>query len=94
MKLIGRERLTDFVNKHSDVSSWIGCWIVEVENASWRTPNDIKAGFSSASFLAKNSVIFNVKGNKYRLAVIVAYATQIVVVTWIGTHAEYSRKNF
>ena len=94
MKLLGRERLIEFSEKHSDASNWIYCWIGEIENASWRAPNDIRAGYASASFLANNTVIFNVKGNKYRLATIIAYATQIVVVRWIGTHAEYSRRKF
>jgi len=69
-------------------------WEAEVTGASWRTPSDIKSQYASASFLADNTVIFNVKGNKYRMATTVAYNTQLVVVRWVGTHAEYSRSQF
>ena len=94
MKLLGRERLAEFSNTHSDASNWIDRWVVEIENANWRTPNDVRSGFVSASFLRNNIVIFNVKGNTYRLVTTIAYATHIVIVKWIGTHADYSRRKF
>jgi len=54
---------------------------------------DIKERYRSASFLADNTVIFNVKGNSFRLEVRIAYKTQVLSVTWVGTHAEYDRHN-
>jgi mRNA interferase HigB len=53
----------------------------------------MKNRYAAASFLAGNIVIFNIKGNDYRLEVTVAYRTGIVVVDWIGTHAEYDARN-
>lgn len=93
MRVVGRSRLDAFCQRHSDARRWIENWLAEVEAASWRSPNEIKRRYSSVSFLAGNTVIFNVKGNDYRLEVTVAYKTAVVVVNWIGTHAEYGRRN-
>lgn len=56
------------------------------------SPQDIKNRYASASFLANNKVVFNVRGGNYRLVTVIAYQTSIVVVEWIGTHAEYTKK--
>ncbi len=60
---------------------------------SWETPQRIKARYASASFLPSNVVIFNVRGNAYRLEVHVAYRNRIVTVLWLGTHREYDERN-
>ena len=60
----------------------------------WRTPAEVKARYVSASFLANNRVVFNLKGNKYRLDTKIAYQVGVVLVKRIGTHAEYSRWTF
>ena len=91
MKLIGRETIEYFATEHADTRGPLRSWIVEVETAGWRSSQDIKAQYASASFLADNVVIFNIKGNSYRLVVQVAYKTSVVVVKWVGTHAEYSK---
>jgi len=93
MRLLGRERLQAFCDKHANARKWIENWLAEVEAGVWSTPNDIKERYNSASILADNTVIFNVKGNDYRLEVTVAYNTGVVVVNWVGTHAEYDKRN-
>ena len=92
MRLVGRQKLDDFCREHADARSWIAGWIAEVESASWRTPHEIKALYPSASFVGENIVIFNVKGNHYRLEASLAYQTGVLVVRWIGTHPEYSKR--
>jgi mRNA interferase HigB len=92
MKLVGRELLEEFVLKHADARGWIGSWAAEVESANWGNSQEIRARYASASLLANNTIIFNVKGNNYRLETKVAYKTSIVLVIWIGTHAEYSKR--
>jgi mRNA interferase HigB len=92
MRVVGRETLVHFRDQHADVRDWIDNWLADVESAQWRTPQDIKRTYSTASFLSANLVIFNVKGNNYRLEVQVAYQTGIVVIRWAGTHAEYTRR--
>ena len=93
MKLIGREELNKFTKKHSDAKGWVGAWVSEVESAQWGNPQDIKERYRSASFLANNTVIFNVKGKNYRLEVQVGYRSTTVIVKWIGTHAEYNKRH-
>ncbi len=66
--------------------------VVDVGGSRWRTPQDIKDKYASASMLERNTVIFNVRGNEYRLVTVVAYQTGVVVVEWIGTHTEYTKK--
>ena len=93
MRVIGRDKLDEFCRAHADARPWIEGWLAEVRGAQWATPQDIKESFRSASFLADNVVIFNVKGNRYRLEVVVAYSTKVVVARWIGTHAEYTKRS-
>ena len=92
MRIVGRDKLDEFTGAHADARPWIENWIADAEAARWRTPQDIKEHYASASFLAGNVVIFNVNGNHYRLEVQVAYNTGIVVIRWAGTHAEYSKR--
>lgn len=91
MLIVGRDKLHEFQGHHADARTWIDNWIADVGKASWKTPQDIRSNYASASFLADNVVIFNVKGNRYRLEVLVAYKTGTVVIRKITTHAEYSK---
>ena len=81
-----------FTSKHVDARSWIDNWIADVEGSSWKTPQDIKASYPAASFVHK-VVIFNVRGNNYRMEVKVAYNMGVVQVIWAGTHREYDERN-
>lgn len=80
MLIVGRDRLDEFTKAHADARAWIENWIADVEAVGWRAPQDIKDRYASASFLADRVVIFNVKGNRYRLEVQVAYNTAVIVV--------------
>jgi mRNA interferase HigB len=93
MKVLDRERLERFSRRHADARRWIENWLADVESAAWGTPQDIRRRHASASFLPGGVVIFNVKGNSYRLEVTVAYRTGVVVIDWIGTHREYDERN-
>lgn len=93
MKIVGRNRLDDHCAKHPDARSWIDNWLEDVEAAAWTTPHDLKRRYPSVSVLGGGLVIFNVKGNEYRLEARVAYKTGIVVVLWVGTHSEYYERN-
>ena len=94
MKVLARNKLTDFMRKHASSRKALEAWFAEAERSDWQTPQDIKGRFSSADFLANNRVIFNIKGNHFRLVVKVRYQGGIVVVEWVGTHAEYSKQTF
>ncbi len=94
MKVVGREILEAFKRKHADSRSRIDAWVAEVEEAAWKSPNDIRARYASASFVGDNRVVFNIKGNNYRLDTKVAFKPQVVLVKRIGTHAEYDSWEF
>ena len=94
MRIINRELIDEFIRKHADARNSINSWLYEVKYADWRSSQDIKDRYAKASFLGNNQVIFNIKGNDYRMVVKVAYHTQTVFIQWIGTHAEYNKKKF
>ena len=91
MRLVGRQLLDDFAMRHAEIRSPLSVWICEVEEAEWKGPADVKARYPSASFLGDNRIIFNVKGNKFRVETKVNYDVKVVLATRIGTHAEYSK---
>jgi mRNA interferase HigB len=94
VKISGRNRLLEFSCKHSNAKKALDAWFYEAESADWKTPQDIKNRYSSADFLANNRVIFNIKGNHFRLVVKVRYQNGIVLIEWVGTHADYDKKRF
>lgn len=93
MRVAGRDRLDAFCRKHGDARAWIENWLADVEPVSWATPQDLRDRYASASFLPGGVVVFNVKGNTYRLEVDVAYRTGVISVRWIGTHRAYDERN-
>lgn len=94
MRVIGLGLLSAFCDEHADCRKWISNWVRDVKQSTWATTHDIKSRYPTASFLASNVVIFNVRGNDYRLEVQVTLAVGVVVVKWIGTHAEYTKRKF
>jgi mRNA interferase HigB len=93
MRIAGRERLELFCRMHADARGWMERWLADVELAVWTKPQDIRNQYAAASFLGDGVVIFNVKGNAYRLEVAVAYRTGTVSIRWAGTHREYDARN-
>ena len=93
MRVFNYATLRDFFERHADAKDPLLAWFDETTNANWQTPLDIKGRFSSADFVEGNRVIFNIKGNKYRLVVAVRYEFHAVYVRFIGTHAEYDKVN-
>ena len=91
MRLLGRDALYEFAQKHADSASHIEAWSAEIKEARWATPQQLKERYPKASILGKNRVVFNLNGNRYRLLVILNYTVGLAVVERIGTHAQYSR---
>jgi len=93
MKTIGIKILVDYCTKEGkgDAKIAITSWIKIVQNANWRSPLDIKSQWPKASIIAHNRVVFNIAGNKHRLIVKVNYEAKVVIVRFVGTHAEYNR---
>jgi mRNA interferase HigB len=94
MNVIKRKTLIEYGKSHGDAKGQLDAWYDEAVKARWTGPQEIKARYASASFLHKNIVVFNIKGNRYRLVVKVEYQSQIVYVKWFGSHAEYDKQTF
>jgi mRNA interferase HigB len=91
MRIISRKMLRVFWERHPHAQQALQAWYHDARQATWRTPADIKAVYRNASVLANNRVVFNVKGNRYRLVVVIQYQLGIVYVRFVGTHEEYDR---
>ncbi len=89
MRVIAVATLRAFWKSHPDAEQGLKAWYQEATNAAWTQPADVKAQFRNASVLKNRRVVFNIKGNDYRLVVAVAYKLQVVYVKFVGTHAEY-----
>lgn len=89
MRVIAVSTLRDFWKRHPDAEQPLKAWFEEVTKVSWTQPSDIKTQYGSASILKNRRVVFNIKGNDYRLIVAIAYRLQIVYVKFVGTHKEY-----
>ena len=79
--------------KHADCEQQLKVWFQETEKAEWQNPNDVILEYPSASILSDNRVVFNIKGNNYRLIVKINYDYQMVWIRFVGTHAEYDKIN-
>jgi len=92
MILVGLERLAVFAEGHSDARNWIDNWIAATKEAKWKAPGDVKSQYKSVDNLpGGKGLIFNVKGNAYRMQVKVNYAAGVALVVRIATHKEYLR---
>lgn len=91
MRVIAIGTLRAFWEAHPAAEQALKAWYDEAKAARWTTPADIRARYGSASFVANNRVVFNMKGNDYRLIVAVAYRFEAVFIKFIGTHAEYDK---
>lgn len=91
LRIISKKILRDFWGKHSESQQQLTSWFREVSKMEWKSPNDIKKEYPSASFLENNRVVFNIKGNKYRLIVRINYDYRMVWIRFIGTHADYDK---
>ncbi len=93
MRIIAKKILRGFWDIHPDSEQQLKSWYQETSKAEWISPRQIKKEYPTASFLADNRVIFNIKGNHYRLIVKISYDYKMVWIRFIGTHAEYDKIN-
>ena len=91
MRIIALGPLREFWRKHPDAEVPLRSWYAVASRADWRSPADVKDAYRSASFIADNRVVFNVKGNDYRLVAAVHYNRGMMYIRFIGTHREYDR---
>ena len=97
MIVIGAEVVETYLANHAGhkgikaARSQYEAWLYIVGRAQWRNPEDIKASYPKASILKASRVVFNIKGNDYRLIARLQYQAGIVAIRFFGTHAEYDK---
>jgi len=93
MRIIARKTLQTFWIKHPKSEKPLRAWFHEAKIARWKSFDEIKKQYPSADVLAGNRVVFDIKGNSFRLIVRIHYNTGIVFIRFIGTHSEYDKVN-
>ncbi len=91
MRIFTYKRLREFWERHPDAKQPLLAWYKDAEDADWDTPTAVKSRYPNASVIRNNRVVFNVKGNNYRLVVQINYPYRAVYIRFLGTHAEYDR---
>lgn len=93
MRIIKIAHLQAFAMEHADACAPLALWARDCRSATWKTPADVKAYARSADYVGNERWVFNIGGNKYRLVVAICFRTGIVLVKFVGTHAEYDKIN-
>ncbi|WP_019220259.1 MULTISPECIES: type II toxin-antitoxin system HigB family toxin [Bartonella] len=89
MKIVKISTLQTFWTRYPDAEQPLKAWVDEAKNAQWRSPHDIKEKYKNASILKNNRVVFNIRGNDYRLIVSIFYPAGWLYIKFIGTHKQY-----
>lgn len=85
--------MRDFAVKHPNAAAPLTEWYAHAHRAKWKSMQDIKNDFASASFVGDSRVVFNIGGNNYRLIVVALLDAGMLLIRFVGTHAEYDRIN-
>ena len=93
MVIISKTILVEFGTEHSDSVEALNKWYEISKGANWNNINDIKKVFNNVDYVGNDRYVFNIKGNKYRLVVMIFFNIRTVFIRFIGTHAEYDRIN-
>ena len=91
MVIISKTILADFGNGHSDAVDALNKWYELSKKADWNSLSDVKKTFNSVDFVGDNRYVFHIKGNKYRMVVMIFFDIRTMFIRFIGTHAEYDK---
>jgi mRNA interferase HigB len=91
MRIIALATLRDFWKRHPNAEIPLRSWYTLASRSDWRHPADIKAAYRNASVIANNRIVFNIKGNDYRLIAAVHYNRGMMFIRFVGTHREYDK---
>jgi len=92
-RIFAKSTLKTFWEKHPDAEQYLKTWYDTAKNSDWRTPSEVKQNYATVSILREGRIVFNIKGNTYRLIVKFNFEKQWAFIRFIGTHAEYDRIN-
>ncbi|MBU3659269.1 MAG: type II toxin-antitoxin system HigB family toxin [Flavobacteriales bacterium] len=90
-RIFSKSTLRAFWEKHADAEQYLKTWHDTAMNTEWKSPNDIKQMYANASILKDGRVVFNIKGNSYRLVAKINFEKQWVFIRFIGTHTDYDK---
>lgn len=93
MNVYNKSTIAEFILKHSDCKGPLMLWYHDVSMKHWKSPKDVKRDFASVGIIGNNRVVFNIKGNKYRMVVAMNYERGWAQIKFIGTHAQYDKMN-
>ena len=93
MGIIKEKTLTECckLSKYKQAEESLKAWIYEVRFSTWSNANELKSKYGSTSIISSKRVVFNIKGNDYRLIVDIEYKLKVVFIVWFGTHTEYDK---
>ena len=91
MRITGGAEIEEFGMRHGDARRHLETWLSTVQNADWDAPHELMGRFSNVRAIGGGRVIFNIRGNRYRLVAAINYQQKVVQIRFIGTHAEYDR---
>ena len=93
MRIIKEKTLNEFYKypKYKQAEAALRAWIYEVKYSDWNNAKELKMKYANASILNSRRVVFNIKGNDYRLIVDIEFKLKIVFIAWFGTHLEYDK---
>ena len=91
MRVVSRKKIVDFYSLHANSKTALEEWYQKITKRNFSNLNELKGVFSTADYVGNNRIVFNIKGNDYRLIAIVIYISRKVCIRWIGTHAEYDK---
>ena len=92
--MIKRKAIEDFIEKHADSKSSLLTWFVTCKKANWKNFNQLQLDYPEAFPVGDNLVVFDIKGNRYRLVARILFVFKQVQIKWIGTHADYDLDNY
>ena len=90
-RIFAKSTLKEYWEKHSDAEQYLKTWYDTAMNSDWRTPSEVKQTYVNASILKDSRIVFNIKGNSYRLVVKFNYLKQWIFIRFIGTRSEYDK---
>lgn len=91
IRIFARSTLKDFWIKHPDSEQYLKTWYDTVLSSNWNNPNDVKQSYINSSVLKDGRIVFNIKGNKYRLVAKFNFQKKWIFIRFIGTHNEYDK---
>jgi mRNA interferase HigB len=91
MVILSKTILLEFGAEHADSVEALNIWFDCVKQANWKSLNDIKEMFRTVDYVGNDRYVFNIKGNKYRLVVMIFFNIRTIYIRFIGTHAQYDK---